>query len=146
MAARYAREIGDELAGKPLDRGMLNAFAELAVGPVLDVGGGPGHVAAYLVQRGVAVASTDLSPRMCSLAAQSGLPAFAADMTALPVASGVVGGIVCLYAVIHLAPGDREVAYAAFRRVLRPGGVALIAFHTRDADNEPGGETTLTTL
>lgn len=143
VAARYAAEIGDELAGKPLDRALLNAFAELVAGPVLDVGGGPGHVAAYLAQRGVAVVGTDLSPGMCALARQAGLPSVAADMTALPFGSDVAGGIVCLYAVIHLDAARRAAAYASFRRVLRPGGIGLIAFHTRDADIRTGGEKTL---
>lgn len=88
VAVRYAAEIGDELAGKPLDRALLNAFAEQVSGPVLDVGGGPGHVADYLAQRGASVVSTDLSPAMCELARQAGLPSVVADMTALPVRVG----------------------------------------------------------
>jgi len=143
VAARYAAEIGGELAGKPLDRALLNAFAELVAGPVLDVGGGPGHVADYLVERGVAMVSTDISPAMCRLAGQSGLQAVGADMTALPFKSDVIGGIICWYAVIHLNAAERVAAYASFWRVLRPGGIALIAFHTRDADNLTGGEATL---
>lgn len=143
VAKRYAAEIGDELAAKPLDRALLNAFAELVSGPVLDVGGGPGHVASYLAERGVAVVATDLSPQMCRLARQAGLPAVAADMTALPFRSDVAGGIVCLYAVIHLDTADRAAAYASFRRVLAPAGWGLIAFHTRDADVDTGGEATL---
>lgn len=143
VAVRYAAEIGGELAGKPLDRALLNAFAEMVDGPVLDVGGGPGHVADYLVQRGVAVVSTDISLTMCGLATQAGLPAVGADMAALPFGSDVVGGIVCLYAVIHLDAAQRAAAYASFRRVLRPGGIGLIAFHTREADIPEGGEATV---
>jgi SAM-dependent methyltransferase len=143
VALRYAAEIGGELAGKPLDRALLNAFAESVAGPVLDVGGGPGHVADYLVQRGVAVVSTDISLAMSGLASRAGLPSVAADMTALPFRSDAVGGIVCWYAVIHLDAAQRAAAYASFRRVLRPGGIGLIAFHTRDADTPTGGEVTL---
>ncbi len=143
VAGRYAAEIGDELAGKPLDRALLDAFAELVAGPVLDVGGGPGHVADYLAQRGVWVVNTDLSPVMCELARQAGLPSVAADMTALPFRSDVAGGIVCLYAVIHLDTAQRAAAYTSFRRALRPGGLGLIAFHTRDADTRMGGEAAL---
>src|SRR5690349_15678007 len=98
VAVRYAAEIGGELAGKPLDRALLNAFAESVAGPVLDVGGGPGHVADYLVQRGVTVVSTDISLVMCGLAGRAGLPSVVADMTALPFRSDAVGGIVCWYA------------------------------------------------
>lgn len=140
VAARYAAELGDELTGKPLDRALLDAFAELVHGVVLDVGGGPGHVADHLARRGVPVVHTDLSPRMCALAP---VPSVAADMTALPFRAGCAGGIVCLYAVIHLDAPRRAAAYASFLRVLRPGGLALVSLHTRDADNAVGGETTL---
>lgn len=145
VAPRYAAEIGDELASKPLDRAVLNAFAEMITSPVLDVGAGPGHIAAYLRQHGATVASTDLSPTMCQLAAHTGGAAVVADMTQLPFASDTAGGIVCLYAVIHLDADQRAAAYASFRRVLQPGGAALIAFHTSDANNAMGGEATVST-
>jgi len=32
VAERYAAEIGDELRGKPLDRALLDGFAELRTG------------------------------------------------------------------------------------------------------------------
>ena len=83
------------------------------------------------------------SSAMCELARQAGLPSVVADMTALPFGSDVAGGIVCLYAVIHLDAVQRAAAYASFRRVLRPGGLGLIAFHTRDPETRMGGEATL---
>ena len=61
-------------------------------------------------------------------------------MTSLPFASGSIDAIVCFYATIHLDTEQREWAYAEFARVLKPGGHALIAFHTRDAQVESGGE------
>ena len=33
---------------------------------------------------------------------------------------------------------DRDTAYGELARVLQPGGHALIGFHVRDADHEPG--------
>jgi SAM-dependent methyltransferase len=140
VAARYAAELGDELAGKPLDRALLDVVAELADGPVLDVGCGPGHVAAYLADR-VPVVGVDLSPQMC---AHASVPVCAGDMTALPFRSHSVSALVCLYAVIHLDAGERVAAYAEFARVLRPGGHTLVAFHVRDADTRSGQERTLT--
>lgn len=141
VAARYADEIGGELAGKPLDRAVLNAFAEMVTGPVLDVGGGPGHAAAYLAQQDVVVASTDVSHAMCLISDRSGVPSATADMTELPFASAAVAGIVCLYAVIHLEVDQRAAAYASFYRVLQAGGLVLVAFHTQDTDNPIGAET-----
>jgi ubiquinone/menaquinone biosynthesis C-methylase UbiE len=60
VAETYAERLGDELAGKPLDRALLRAFAEQlaagAPGVVVDVGCGPGHVTAFLAGCGLAVA------------------------------------------------------------------------------------------
>lgn len=140
VAERYAREIGDELDGKPLDRALLAAFTELAQGgPILDIGCGPGHATAYLADRSTHVMGADLSPGMCAVARRdTGLPYAAADMTSLPVRSHTMSGILCLYAVIHLDENERAAAYAEFARALRPGGHALIAFHTNDTETEPG--------
>ncbi|GLY64904.1 class I SAM-dependent methyltransferase [Amycolatopsis taiwanensis] len=140
VAHRYATEIGDELRDKPLDRALLDTFAEVtAGGPVLDVGCGPGHVTEYLAGRGARAVGLDLSPAMCAIARRStALPFTAADMTALPIRAQALAGILCVYAVIHLDPSQRSAAYAEFARVLRPGGHALIAFHTSDADAHAG--------
>jgi SAM-dependent methyltransferase len=146
VADRYAAEIGDELSGKPLDRALLDAFAELTAGaPVLDVGCGPGHATAYLAGHRARAAGLDLSPAMCAVAHRAtALPFAAADMTALPIRAQALTGILCLYAVIHLDAPRRAAAYTEFARVLRPGGHALIAFHTSDADARTGQARTLT--
>jgi SAM-dependent methyltransferase len=146
VAAHYARAIGDELSGKPLDRALLDALAELAGrAPMADLGCGPGHVAAYLAGRGGQVLGVDLSSAMCRIAAvDTHVPACAGDLARLPLRSGVLGALVCLYAVIHLDADQRRAAYVEFARVLRPGGHGLIAFHTSDADFEPGGAKVLT--
>ncbi|MTD16692.1 methyltransferase domain-containing protein [Nakamurella sp. YIM 132087] len=132
VAGRYTAEVAGELVGKPLDRALLDMFAELAAGgPVVDAGCGPGHVAARIGAVGL-----DLSPAMCAQARAAGVPAAAADMTALPVASGSVAGVVSFYAVIHLP--DPAAAYREFARVVRPGGHLLLAFHESDAETGPG--------
>lgn len=140
VAEHYAAEIGDELRYKPLDRALLDSFAELTEGGlVLDVGCGPGHVTAYLAARGSTVIGVDLSPAMCAIGLRAAMSPFAvADMTALPFAAQAVTGIVSLYAVIHLDEHRRAGAYAEFARVLRPGGLALVAFHTGDVDTRTG--------
>jgi SAM-dependent methyltransferase len=144
VAERYAAEVGGELAHKPLDRALLDVFAELtAGGTVVDAGCGPGHVAAYLAARGAEVLGVDLSPGMCAVAGRdSVLPVLAADMTALPFQDAALAGVVSLYAVIHLGGDARLAAYREFARVLRPGGHALIAFHTSDAETPTGGART----
>ena len=148
IAADYARLIGDELDAKPFDRALLAALAELAVdGPLADIGCGPGHVAAYLATLRAAPVGLDLSPRMCAIGASTtGLPFAAADMTALPLRTGSLAGVVCLYAVIHLDAAARASAYREFARVLRSGGHLLVSFHTRDAELPLGGSRDLTAM
>ena len=141
VAERYAAEIGGELTHKPFDRGLLDAVAEVTGGgPVADVGCGPGHVATYLTTRGARTVGLDLSPGMCAVARAAGVPAAAADMTALPLRAGSLAGLVCLYAVIHLDSSARAVAYQEIARVLQDGGRALIAFHTSDLEHPTGTE------
>jgi len=146
VAERYAAEVGAELADKPLDRGLLDAFAALVgPGPVLDTGCGPGHVAAYLARRGLDVSCLDLSASMCAVARRTtSRPAVVGDLTRLPVASAALAGAVSLYAVIHLDPARRATAYAELARVLRPGGHLLVGFHVSDADAAAGTERTVT--
>ena len=64
VAEEYAADFRDELAGKPLDRALLACMAEQADEgpPIADLGCGPGHIAAWLAGRGVAVVGIDLSP------------------------------------------------------------------------------------
>jgi SAM-dependent methyltransferase len=122
----------------------VGLFELTAGAPVLDVGCSPGHATAYLARRGAHVMGPDLSPRMCTVAHRTtSLPFAAADMTALPVQSQAVAGILCLYAVIHLDAQRRAAAYTEFARVLRPGSHALITFHTCDTEVRPGQARTL---
>lgn len=147
MVARdYVVNVADELAGKTLDRALLNALVELAAGEIVgDIGCGPGHVASYLAHRGARVVGLDLSPVMCAAGGRRTSILFCnADMTSLPIRSQGLGAIVSLYAVIHLDSSGRAAAYREFARALRPGGHALVAFHTSDADTPPGEMKTLT--
>ncbi len=140
MASAYARELGDDLAAKPLDRALLTALAEMCEGgPLVDMGSGPGQVAGWLAAGGALSLACDISPAMCRAAADGGIRSVAGDMTSLPFRSGALAGLACLYAVIHLDRPGRLAAYREFRRVLRPGGHALVAFHTSDAEVGEGG-------
>jgi hypothetical protein len=71
VAEAYADKFFDELAQKPFDRRLLDAFADALPSPIaLDVGCGPGHVGRRLSERGLEVTGVDLSPRMIELARQ----------------------------------------------------------------------------
>ncbi|MFL6129490.1 MAG: class I SAM-dependent methyltransferase [Mycobacteriales bacterium] len=129
VARAYAAHVAGELAGKPADRRLLDELAARAGGGVVgDLGCGPGHVAAYLAERGVPVLGVDLSPGMLAQAPR-GLPVVAADLRALPLADGVLSAAAAFYSLIHLPPGTEVGTLAEVRRVVRPGGVLLAAVH-----------------
>lgn len=72
VADEYVRHIYDELRQKPLDRKLLDQFTDRVrgTGLVCDLGCGPGQVAHYLHEHGVAVCGVDLSPGMVERARQ----------------------------------------------------------------------------
>ncbi|HEY3715944.1 MAG TPA: methyltransferase domain-containing protein [Jatrophihabitantaceae bacterium] len=146
VAQEYEKQLADELDGKPLDRALLAAFAEL-VGPgiVADVGCGPGHVAAQLRALGSELIGVDLSPSMIEIA-RARYPAIdfqVGSMLDLPAADGAWAGAVLMYSIIHLPPAQRGPAYRELARVVRFGGLALLAFHVSDASHAPGDVSTM---
>lgn len=127
------RRIYHELEGKPLDRELLDRFAGCVreVGPVGDVGCGPGQVARYLHDRGVTVVGIDLSDAMVAAACRlnPGIEFRQGDMTALDLPDGTWAGIVCFYSIIHIPRDQVVAALQELRRLLRPGGLLLLTFH-----------------
>jgi len=134
VALDYERRFVSELEAKPLDRGLLSAFAELVRdrGAVLDVGCGPGHVTAHLRGLGLDAAGLDLSPGMIELArkAHSAIAFEVGDM--LDLGERSLAGIVALYAICNLSQPDVARAAASFARALAPGGTLLLSFHVGD--------------
>jgi SAM-dependent methyltransferase len=134
IAGAYATELLGELAGKPLDRAFLDAFAETVTGRVADLGCGPGQIAAYLATRRVSVEGLDLSPEMIAQAraAHPAIEFRVGDLFALPYADASLGGIVAFYAIVHTPTAELE--FRDFHRVLAPGGLVAVAFHIGDME------------
>lgn len=137
VAALYSDFTRDALAGLPLDRAVLAAFAELAPaardagsGPVAELGCGPGHTTAHLRSLGLDVFGLDLSPAMIGLA-RAGYPDLrfeVGSMDAVDLPDGALGGIVSWYSVIHAPPAALPSYLAEFRRLLCPEAPLLLAF------------------
>lgn len=141
-AEEYAARFSDSLAEYPMERGLLASFAELATavgGPVADLGCGPGHITAYLASLGLDAFGVDLSPEMIRVAraAHPGLRFEVGSMAALEVADGALSGILSRYSIIHTPPEDVPAVLAEFRRVLAPGGCALVSFPGTDDASPP---------
>jgi len=134
----YVSRVHDELRHKPLDRALLTAFAEQlqnefgSRAAVCDAGCGPGHVAAFLGERGLALTGIDLSPVMVARAQRlhPTLSFEVGTMTALAAASGRWQGVLALYSIIHLT-SDAEIraALREFHRTLAGRGLLLVAVH-----------------
>jgi ubiquinone/menaquinone biosynthesis C-methylase UbiE len=136
VADEYVKRLFDELQHKQLDRQLLDRFAASVrdVGPACDMGCGPGQVARYLHERGVQVCGVDLSPTMIQRA-RSLTPAVEfvqGDMLALQTPDGAWAGIAAFYSLIHIPRADIPRALGELRRVLRSGGLLLLAFHIGD--------------
>lgn len=133
VAGAYADGLRDELAGKPLDRALLTALIEQApAGTIIgDLGCGPGHVTGWMAAHGATATGIDLSAGMIEVARreQPGIDFRVGDLLSLPAADGEFGAVVAFYSIIHLAPGELPAALAEMHRVVRPGGLALLAFH-----------------
>ena len=137
LADEYARRIAGELRHKPFDRALLDRFAAEVAGrgDVCDLGCGPGHVARYLRDAGAAVFGVDLSPRMVDEARRLNpdISFREGDMLALDLPSGSLAGIAAFYAIVNLPHDVLPAVFGQMARVLRPGGLLLLAFHAGTA-------------
>jgi ubiquinone/menaquinone biosynthesis C-methylase UbiE len=125
QARRYARQrpaLGD------LDSRLVQALAPRLAGArtVLDLGSGAGEFARVL---------SGLHPHLSTITVDPGRafrPRLRARAEALPLAGATIDVAVCLSSLRHVR--DRVVALAELRRVVRPGGTALIVELDPDAD------------
>ena len=137
VASAYADRFRDELGDKPFDTRMLDWLAERAggVGPICDMGCGPGQVAAYLRAGGCDVCGVDLSGAMVRHASRlnPGIPFEQGDMRDLvDIADATYGGIAAFYSIVNLPRTDHMQVFTELRRVLRLGGWLLLTFHVGD--------------
>lgn len=138
VADAYARMVPALLAEDPWQRAVLDAFAEQVggLGPVLDVGCGPGHVSAHLAVRGLDVRGVDLSPQMVEHArrAHPHLDFRVASATALDLAPASLGGVLGWWSLFNLPRDVLPEVLAEFARALVPGGRVLVATHVGEED------------
>src|SRR6266498_2526245 len=136
VSVKYAEKYKDEMDYKPFDRDCLDRLAREVgdLGPVCDMGCGPGQIARYLHRCGVDTLGVDLSPRMIAEAQRlnPNIPFHQGDMLALPDADNSWGGIAAFYCIIHIPREKIVAALGEMKRVLKPGGVLLITFHIGD--------------
>ena len=133
VAVEYGEKFKDEMDDKPFDRDCLNRLVREAgeLGPICDLGCGPGQIARYLHSQGVKTLGVDLSANMI-VEAQRLNPEIhfhQGDMLSLPDAGNSWGGIAAFYCIIHIPREQIVNALREMKRVLKPGGILLLAFH-----------------
>jgi SAM-dependent methyltransferase len=120
---------------------VLNRFAAQVRqgGDVCDLGCGPGQVARYMRDAGAAIFGIDLSPRMIEQARQlnSDIPFREGDMMALDIPDATLAGIVAFYAIVNTPKESLPSVFQEMERVLKPGGLLLLAFHIGDETLHP---------
>lgn len=135
-ADAYAAQFQHELDNKPLDRELLERFAETvrAKGAVWEVGCGPGQVGDHVRRKGLIVHGADVSfePLRLGRSLYGHPPYVQSDMLALAAADNSLAGILAFYAICHLAEDELVHAFREIHRTLRPRGTALITFHIGD--------------
>ncbi|MCX5241436.1 methyltransferase domain-containing protein [Streptomyces prunicolor] len=138
VAADYVQLVKNPAELDPLSHAMLAAFAETVrtagLGPVADLGCGPGKVTGYLAELGAPIFGIDLSPRMIELArrAHPDLTFTVGSMTAPPIGDEELGGILAYYSTHHTPPDQLPVVFGEFHRTLVPGGHLMLAGHVGD--------------
>jgi uncharacterized protein YceH (UPF0502 family) len=134
VATAYADQLLDELDGLPFETWLLDRVLAHADGrPVVEVGSGPGHVTAYLADRGADATGIDFSPEMVAEARRRFPDGNfeVGDLRRLgrPLTSSGWSAVLGWYSLIHLAAAELQDAVAALVRPLDPGGWLVLALH-----------------
>lgn len=136
LARQFARPsgfVGRYWIGPWLDRiaGEMNALAlevaDVRAGErVIEIGFGGGALLRALTRRGARAVGADLSPAMVARARARGLEVVEASVEALPFAAASFDKVISINS-LYFWP-DIESALGELARILRPGGILVLAF------------------
>jgi len=133
IADLYTREFSDELDRKPFDRALLERVSTrlLGRGVVCEVGAGPAHVGGFMAARGVPLIASDISEGQVREARSLGLVGgvLRCDLARLPAGPATLAAVIAFYCLIYDRAQDLEPVFADWRRVVKPGGIVVAAFH-----------------
>lgn len=140
VADNYVEMNLGDIRTNPWLRAAMDGFAASVrgLGPVLDVGCGPGSVTAYLAEHGLDVSGVDLSARMIEHARRLHPDhRFAvASATELGLEHSSFGGILGWWSLFNLPRHVLPSVLESFARALVPGGHLMVATHMGDGDIE----------
>ncbi|MEJ3745371.1 methyltransferase domain-containing protein [Actinomycetes bacterium KLBMP 9797] len=139
VAVNYANQIRDALSELQYLRAALTLFADsvraAGGGPVADIGCGPGQITAHLHELGLDAFGVDLSPGMIAVAQRDHphLRFAVGSMTNLSLQAASLAGLLAWQSLIHIPDEEVPTVFEHFHRVLRPGGLLQLLFHTGDS-------------
>jgi ubiquinone/menaquinone biosynthesis C-methylase UbiE len=138
IAQEYAADFPSTEPEAAVDLAMIDHFVSLVLGSggteVLDAGCGTGRIARYLADRGCTVRGVDLSPGMLAMARRDhpDLDVREGSLTDLPFRAHAFDGVLLWFSLIHLPDDELPCALEEAARVVRPGGLVLVAFQVGD--------------
>lgn len=142
LAEDYAAHFPGTGPEAPIDLAVLDQLvALLGRSPVvLDAGCGTGRISRYLADRGCAVRGVDLSGGMLRMAQRDhpDIATTVGSITDLPYDDLSFDALVYWYSIIHLPDEALPRVFSEAARVLRPGGLAVVAFQAGDGVRDIG--------
>lgn len=103
-------------------RTLVDTFAGMTSGRVLDVGSGPGRDGLILKEKGLDIVCLDASEAMVALSASRGLDSILGDFSALPFPNDSFGGVWSYTTLLHVPKAYIGTALSEIARVLVKGG------------------------
>ena len=144
IAQDYAATFPTTEPEAAVDLAMVDHFVSLVLASggseVLDAGCGTGRMARYLADRGCSVRGVDLSPGMLAMARRDhpDLDVHEGSLLDLPYRDAAFDGVLLWFSLIHLPDEDLPRALGEVARVVRPGGLVLVAFQVGDGPWDVG--------
>lgn len=139
-AADYARLVGTSISAvtEIADdrRLLLDLVRGAGVGPIADLGSGPGRVAAMCQLEGRPAVAVDMAFAMLREGhdVHRQVQFVAAYLSSLPFAEASFSAAVLWYSIIHAAPAQLEALFVEVRRIVVASASVLIAFQAGDGD------------
>ncbi len=130
LAAQYIDLFGSVEQVDPGDLDLIGRHLAGAVGPVLDLGCGPGHLTAFLHESGVDVTGIDLVAEFIAHA-RATHPAVSFElgsMTDLDRPAGSLAGALAWFSLIHVDPVRVDGVLDTIRELVAPGGAFVVGF------------------
>jgi ubiquinone/menaquinone biosynthesis C-methylase UbiE len=133
VADAYCRDYKDDLKGKPLEQQMLARLVKSVrtLGPICDLGCGPGQAAAFVHKLSAEVFGIDISPAMVKCAGRfhPEVSFRTGNVYQLELKDASLGGIVMLYSLSHVPRQDVVRVLRELSRVLTDEGQLMVAVH-----------------